>query len=106
MLEGLQGTIGKMVFRQLFGKTIVSARASRPSRQSKQQRENRIRFQSASLWAKKQLQDPAKKAYYQQQAKELNLPNAYTAAIGEYMRNTKPAAPLVQINQSDRFDEI
>jgi hypothetical protein len=31
------------------------------------------------------LHDPQKKGYYQQQAKRRKLPNAYTAAIAEYM---------------------
>lgn len=32
------------------------------------------------------LRDPEKKAYYQRMAKKLKLPNAYTAAITDYMR--------------------
>jgi hypothetical protein len=35
------------------------------------------------------MRDTAKKEYYWQKAREMKLPNAYTAAITDFMRNTR-----------------
>lgn len=87
LVENLRGMIGdQLVFRQINGKTIVSCKPSSPAKQSEQQRANRRRFKHATQYAKYVMRDPAKKAYYKQKARQLKLPNAYTAAITEYMR--------------------
>lgn len=94
--EGFSGMLGKtIVFKQVRGKTIVCKRPVKPRTQSAQQKENRSRFRQASYWAKATLLDPAKKEYYQKKARKLKLPNAYTAAIADYMRT--PA--VMQVNQ-------
>lgn len=91
---GLRGQIGDFfVFRYMRGKTIAS-RAPRkpdPRKQSAAQRQTRLTFREASGWAVQTLRDPAQKAYYAQRAKELALPNAYTAALQEYMRRKASA---------------
>ena len=93
--EGLSGMLGDViVFRQLRGKTIVANRPRKPRFESAHQRENRLRFRQASTFAKRVLQDPEKKAYYLSKARKLNLPNAYTAALTDYMR--KPAITAVK----------
>jgi hypothetical protein len=84
--HGLSGRLGGVVFRQVRGKTIMSNTPSEIKKQSVLQRENRSRFKNASAWAKWQTQDPERKAYYARKAKKLKLPNAYTAAISDYMR--------------------
>lgn len=85
--EGMSGMFGDMlVFKNVRGKTIVCKRPSRPRRQSVRQQENRNKFREASSWAKAVLLNPEKKAYYQKKARRLKLPNAYTAAIADYMR--------------------
>jgi hypothetical protein len=85
--EGMSGMFGDMlVFKHLRGKTIVCKRPSRPRRQSVRQQENRNKFREASSWAKAVLLNPEKKEYYQKKARRLKLPNAYTAAIADYMR--------------------
>lgn len=87
--EGMSGMLGDMlVFKNLHGKTIVCKRPSRPRRQSVLQKENRNKFREASRWAKAILLDPQKREYYQKKARKLKLPNAYTAAIADYMRPT------------------
>ena len=86
LVEGLSGSIGGLVFRQYNGKTILSCKGQAPRKQSEQQRENRNKFKSASLYAKRMMLDADKKAYYWHKAKKLKLPNAYTAAICDYMR--------------------
>jgi hypothetical protein len=74
------------VFRQLRGKTIVAKKPKEIKKQSEQQRENRSRFKNAAAWAKSQMLDKNKKTYYWRIAKKLKLPNAYTAAVCDYMR--------------------
>jgi hypothetical protein len=82
----MSGSIGNLMFRQTYGRTIVSAKPRPRKKQSELQRENRSRFKLATYWAKAQMHDPEKKAYYWRKAKKLKLPNAYTAAICDYMR--------------------
>ena len=92
---GLRGKFGDMfVFRRMNGKTFAS-RA--PGKQDKKketvpQRKTRANFRDAALWAKATLSNPEKKAYIQKRAKMLELPNAYTAAVKEYliMHSQKP----------------
>ncbi|MEO7990940.1 MAG: hypothetical protein ABI663_15435 [Chryseolinea sp.] len=87
IVEGLSGRLGKsLVFKMLRGKIILASRPSPTKTQSEQQRANRNKFRDASIWAKSVLSDPLKKEYYQLKAKKLKLPNAYTAAIADYMR--------------------
>jgi hypothetical protein len=96
IIEGISGMVGKsIVFKQVRGKTIMCNRPPKPSTESDQQKENRDRFRKASQWAKTVLQDPEQKAYYQKKAHKLKLPNAYTAAIADYMRSAK----VKQVNQ-------
>ena len=91
--QGLRGRIGKfMVFRSLRGKTIASHAPKKPDprKQSAIQRQTRMRFREAAAWAVHTLRDPKQKHFYQDRAKQLALPNAYTAAVRDYMRgNTK-----------------
>lgn len=95
LTEGLSGMLGDViVFRQLRGKTIIANKPRRPCSESAHQRENRIRFRTASAFAKRVLKDPDKKAYYVAKARKLKLPNAYTAALTDYMR--KPAITAVK----------
>jgi hypothetical protein len=90
LINGLSGMLGKsLVFKNLRGKTIVTHAPAAPKRQSDQQKVNRGKFREASMWAKEVLLDPKAKAYYQLKARKLKLPNAYTAAITDYMRKPK-----------------
>jgi hypothetical protein len=94
LVEGLSGVLGNtLVFRNLRGKTVVSIRPRAPRRQSEEQRKNRDRFKNAAFFAKACMLDPQKKQYYQVQARKLALPNAYTAAITDFMR--RPAVNAV-----------
>jgi hypothetical protein len=90
LTEGLSGRFGqKMVFKQLRGKTIVARRAKPLNTQSNLQRDNRSKFRMATRYAKTMMQDSERKAYYWKKAKKLKLPNAYTAAIADYLRRPK-----------------
>jgi hypothetical protein len=87
LTHGASGMIGgTVVFRTWNGKTFMYNRPKKPSKQSQQQKENRLKFKMATQYAKNMMKDPAKKAEYQKIAKREQLPNAYTAAITEYMR--------------------
>jgi hypothetical protein len=86
LITGLSGSIGNLVFRNLRGKTVLSGKPSKPSRESEKQQENRFKFKCASTYAKSVMLNAEKKIYYKQKALELNLPNGYTAAIVDYMR--------------------
>jgi hypothetical protein len=95
VMEGVSGMLGDVVvFRQLRGKTIMANKPRKPRFQSDLQRENRHRFREASAFAKQAMLDPQKKEYYQAKARKLGLPNAYTAALTDYMR--KPAVTAVK----------
>jgi hypothetical protein len=88
IINGLSGMLGRtIVFKNLRGKTIVTSYPRPPKKQSEQQRANRSKFRDATFYAQTVLLDETKKAYYQKKAKELKLPNAYTAAITDYMRS-------------------
>jgi len=92
ILNGLSGMLGRtIVFKNLRGKTIVASCPSPPQRQSEQQKTNRNKFRDASHWARMILLDAARKEYYLKKAKKMKLPNAYTAAITDYMRSPKLA---------------
>jgi hypothetical protein len=84
--EGLSGRLGKLIFRTYKGKTYVARRPSKPKKESEDQRNTRSKFKLATQYAKQMMADPERKAYYTDKAKELALPNAYTAAITDYMR--------------------
>ena len=89
LTRGLRGRVGKwFVFRMVRGKTIAShaPRKPDPLRQSTAQRQTRTTFKEAAAWAVRILLDPANKQYYANLAKAHALPNAYTAAVREYMR--------------------
>jgi hypothetical protein len=86
LARSFSGRIGHVVFRQVRGKTVVASKPRELKKQSAQQRENRVRFKHAAAWAKGQMLDENKKAYYWRMAKKLKLPNAYTAAVCDYMR--------------------
>jgi hypothetical protein len=97
IMEGLSGMLGDVVvFRQLRGKTVMSNRPSKPRSQSEQQRANRQRFKAAAQFAREAMQDPEKKERYRFKAQKLGLPNAYTAALTDYMR--KPSVASVKCN--------
>jgi hypothetical protein len=98
VVQGFSGMLGNLiVFRHVRGKTIVAKRP-RPARsQSASQQENRRRFRDAAVFAKAAMYDPKKKAYYLEKARQLKLPNAYTAAITDYMR--KPVVNKVDTSR-------
>jgi hypothetical protein len=97
LTRGASGSVGGgMVFRSWNGRTYISTSPQKPRKQSAVQKENRLKFKMATLYAKSMMKDPAKKEEYRQIAKKMKLPNAYTAAITEYMR--KPEIREVKLS--------
>lgn len=93
LTEGLSGRFGKkIVFKQWKGRTIATRKARKPQKESALQRQNRDRFREATAYAKQCMADPKKKAYYLHKAKTLELSNAYTAAITDFMRKPEVKA--------------
>jgi hypothetical protein len=100
LTKGASGMIGNtVVFRSWNGKTYMYNRPSKPKKESAQQKENRTKFSRAVAFARGMMRDPGKKAEYKEIAKLENLPNAYTAAVTEYMR--KPEIGEVDASQYD-----
>jgi hypothetical protein len=95
--EGISGMIGELVFRTYRGKTYMARRPSKAKNESESQRNTRSRFKLATQYAKQMMADPERKAYYNKKAKKLHLPNAYTAAITDYMR--KPAVQRIDASK-------
>src|SRR6218665_2519674 len=92
--SGLNGRLGdSLVFKTMRGKTFVTTPSRLPNnrKESTAQRGTRINFREASQWAQLILLDPERKAYYRQRAKALKLPNAYTAALTDFMRKVNIA---------------
>jgi hypothetical protein len=87
IIEGFSGRVGEIVFRTYRGKTYFAQRPSKPEKESEGQRNTRTKFKMATEYAKQMMKDHERKAYYAKKAKKLALPNAYTAAITDYMRN-------------------
>lgn len=91
LIQGMRGMLGGLVFRTVGDRTIVSYRPSFPRsrKESPLQHLNRSRFRDASRYAHAMMRDKAKKEYYWQKARQMKLPNAYTAAITDFMRNIR-----------------
>jgi len=92
LIDGLRGRLGEsLVFKTMRGKTFVATPARKPDKrkESTAQRGTRVTFRQATEWAQHILLDPERKAYYSKRAKALKLPNAYTAALTDYMRKPK-----------------
>ncbi len=93
--SGFRGKIGGLVFRNVGGKTIVSAQPSvDPKRKiSARQQQTRARFAEAIAFARLATRNPQQKLYYAAEAKRMGLSNAYTAALTLYLRGQKDIAP-------------
>jgi len=82
----LSGKFGDIMFKQIGNKTYAFPTPQRPKKESEKQRSNRDKFKEATQFAHAAMENEEKKAHYKKLAKKLKLPNAYTAAITDYMR--------------------
>jgi hypothetical protein len=97
LVQGIRGKIGNgLILRTIRGKVVASSKPQKTAPQSTLQKENRHRFRLATAYAKAMMLDPEKKSFYQHKAKKLKLPNAYTAAITDYMRK-----PSIEVDMNN-----
>lgn len=85
LTQGLQGAIGGMlVFRQLNGKTVVSAKSQKVYPRSDKQKERQDRFRKATQYAKSAMADASLKEQY---AAGLSprCSSAYQVAVADYL---------------------
>src|ERR1700760_1944957 len=85
--RGFRGGTGDFIFRNYNGKTVVSLRpVYRNETNTEARRKARDHFREATFFAQHAMESVEKKSYYAQKARQLKLPNAYTAAITDYLR--------------------
>ena len=88
--RGFTGALGDLIFRNYNGKTVVSIRpVYKNETNTEARRKARGRFRDATDYASNAMEDRRQKVYYTQKARQLKLPNAYTAAITDYLRKAK-----------------
>lgn len=97
LTKGWTGKFGDILYKQIGTKTFAYPIPRQPKKQSQKQRSTRDRFREATEYAHMMMLDEKKKAYYKQLARKLKVPNAYTAAITDYMR--KPVISSVDARQ-------
>lgn len=106
---GLRGRVGKyFVFRTVRGKTVASHSPRRPDprKQSDAQRKTRAAFREAAAWAVQTLRDPEQRRYFERRAKDLGLPNSYTAAVQQRMRwSSELHGRLILANEKTEIGE-
>jgi hypothetical protein len=82
-IAGLAASISNLTNRN---QSTYPSRGNQVADQSQQQQENQFKFKCASSYARGAVLSPAKRNYYEQKAKDLKLPSAYTAAMMDYLR--------------------
>jgi hypothetical protein len=104
---GLRGQWGDVVFRRVYGKTVMSRKPGKqdPTKQSEARKKTRSKFKEAAAWAMMIRRDPETKAYYQQLAKQWGLTNDYIAAIRDYMRNPAIAMQHNAVVEDSHMEE-
>jgi hypothetical protein len=91
--RSFKGAIGDFIFRTYNGKTVVSLRPVYKNETNTEARfKARDRFRKATGYASNAMGNVKQKAYYTQKARQLKLPNAYTAALTDYLRRAKAGA--------------
>ena len=79
------GTIGKLVFRKVKGKTIVAVKPDPDRPLSEAEAEHRQDFAQAAGWAKTALQDEDLRPFYEALGKQREIP-ARAAAVSDYLK--------------------
>jgi hypothetical protein len=91
--RGFRGGTGDFIFRNYNGKTVVSLRpVYRNETNTEARRKARDHFREAAFAAQSAMERPDQRSYFMQKARQLKLPNAYTAAITDYLRRAKVRA--------------
>jgi hypothetical protein len=85
MFEEVSGAMGRMVYRQAYGKTVISRKpVINEEDLSPAQQENRARFNSAAAYGKKAMADEDVRPLYDAAAKERKMP-VFAVAIADFL---------------------
>lgn len=99
-MYGASGKAGGLIFRQINGKTVVSAYHSpRPKRTALQLVFNN-KMREAAWHARDAMRNPATRAHYEKKKKLLNVSSAYTAACTDFLRHGK-----IDVIDTSRYDK-
>ena len=79
------GTIGKLVYRKVRGRTIVAMKPDADRQLSQAEAAHRQDFAQAATWAKAALQDEELRPFYEALGKQREIP-ARAAAISDFLK--------------------
>jgi len=79
------GTIGKLVYRKVRGRTIVAMKPDADRTLSQAEVAHRQDFAQAATWAKAALQDEELRPFYEALGKQRDIP-ARAAAVSDYLK--------------------
>jgi len=79
------GTIGKLIYRKVRGKTIVAVKPDADRPLSEAEAAHRQDFAQAATWAKAALQDEELRPFYEALGKQREIP-ARAAAISDFLK--------------------
>ncbi|CEN42276.1 hypothetical protein [Capnocytophaga cynodegmi] len=101
--HGLSGKVGNMlVFSQRNGKTIVSQKPTKKTITSEKVKEQIVKFQQATIYAKTALKNPEVKEQYQSVADKKQGVTAYNVAVADMLQAPK----IEQIDLSDYAGQV
>jgi hypothetical protein len=87
LMHGASGRVGDLLFRQVFGKTIVQAYQEPRGPRTELQKLFNHKMRQAASQARAALRNPAVKAHYEKKKKHLKVSSAYTAACTDFLRH-------------------
>ena len=90
------GTIGKLVYRNVRGKTIVAMRPTRKGPPSEAALAYQQHFTRGSRWAKAALLDEEKGPFYQALGKKMEI-SAYAAAMSDFLK--RPSLEALDLSE-------
>jgi hypothetical protein len=79
------GTIGKLVYRKVRGKTVVAVKPDADRPLSQAEVAHRQDFAQAAAWAKAAMQDEALRPFYEALGKQREIP-ARAAAVSDFLK--------------------
>lgn len=84
-IEEYRGSIGRLVFKKVRGRTVVSKKPVVTAEPSQAQLNQRIRFKEAAAFGKFAQDDPMHRAFYEPIARAREV-TVYTVAVQDYLR--------------------
>jgi len=90
------GTIGKLVYRKVRGRTIVAVKPDADRPLSEAEVAHRQDFALAATWAKAALQDEGLRPFYEALGKQRDIP-ARAAAVSDYLK--RPSIEALDLSE-------